>query len=392
VVFVQVSYFQFITSRKEFFMSTIQQAPRDVAPVEAPIQFDEPQFARLLEVDDFLWVSRAREAFGATGQGLAVAVLDTGLNTSHIDFAGRVPAQRNYTDDNGGDPEDATDGNGHGTNVGGIIVANGDHMGIAPEANIIPLKVLGNRGGGSFQAVADALQWVIDNHEQHSVTAVCMSLGDGGNYTNDSLQGDLVRPLLQKLREEKVAVVIAAGNDYARHGSRQGMGYPGIIRECVSVGAVYDAPEGGFRYRSGAEAFSTRAGQITPFSQRLHESVSPDTHTDIFAPGAPVTSSGIRGEHGESTQHGTSQATPVTVGLILLMQDFYQQTTGELPAVDDLVTWLRRGGIPIHDGDDEDDNVKHTNLEFLRADALSALDAVRRHLHKKRLEEGMSDD
>jgi hypothetical protein len=48
---------------------------------------------------------------------------------------------------------------------------------------------------------------------------------------------------------------------------------------------------------------------------------------------------------------------------------------------------LRRGGIPIHDGDDEDDNVGHTNLDFIRADALSALDAVRRSLHKQRLEE-----
>jgi hypothetical protein len=185
-----------------------------------------------------------------------------------------------------------------------------------------------------------------------------------------------------------VAVVIAAGNDYFAHGSQQGMSFPAILRECISVGAVYDAPEGDFSYRSGAKAFSTRAGQITPFSQRLHYSVNRNTRTDIFAPGAPVTSAGNQGEHGESTQHGTSQATPVTVGLLLLMQEFYQRVTGELPVVDDLVTWLRRGGVTIHDGDDEDDNVEHTSLNFLRADALSALDAVRRHLHRMQLEQG----
>jgi subtilisin family serine protease len=368
----------------------VQEFPGEIAPVQPPRQFEEPEIPFLIQVDDFLWVSRARHAFGVAGKGLTVAVLDTGLNADHVDFSGRVVAQRNYTADNGGDPEDATDGNGHGTNVGGIIVANGDHVGIAPDANIIPLKVLSDQGGGSFVAVDEALGWVLDHREAYNITAVCMSLGDGGNYTDDaSLANNAIRRKIQALRDQRVAVVIAAGNHYFQHGSQQGMGYPGIIRECVSVGAVYDAPEGGFRYGDGAEAFSTRAGQITPFSQRLHPEANPSTYTDIFAPGAPVTSSGILGPHGESTQHGTSQATPVTAGLVLLIQDFYQHATGELPAVDDVVTWLRWGGAPIHDGDDEDDNVEHTNLDYVRADALSALDAVRRALHKRRLEEGM---
>jgi subtilisin family serine protease len=366
-------------------MSELPEAPREIAAVEPPMQ--SPQY--LPEVDAFLWVSQARQAFGVSGKGLTVVVLDTGLNTQHVDFAGRIPAQRNYTPDNGADPDDATDGNGHGTNVGGIIVANGDHFGIAPEANIIPLKVLRNNGGGSFSWVAQALDWVIAHREEYNISAVCMSLGDGGNYTSDEFGLDALRLRIQKLRDARVAVVIAAGNDYFTHGSQQGMSYPGIIRECVSVGAVYDAAEGAFSYRSGARADSSGAGQITPFSQRLHPSVNADTYTDIFAPGAPVTSAGILDEHSSSVQHGTSQAAPVTAGLILLMQEFYQRATGELPEVDDLLTWLRRGGVTIHDGDDENDNVQHTNLDFLRADALSALDAVRRHLQKKALEAQM---
>jgi hypothetical protein len=51
-----------------------------------------------------------------------------------------------------------------------------------------------------------------------------------------------------------------------------------------------------------------------------------------------------------------------------------------LPTVAQLINWLQRGGVPIFDGDDEDDNVEHTKLNFLRADAISALDAVRRAL------------
>ena len=369
-------------------MSTAQQAPTEVAPVQPPVQFDAPIFPFLPQVDDFLWVSRARRAFGVTGKGLAAAVLDTGLNANHVDFTGRVPAQRNFTNDYGGDPDNAADGQGHGTNVAGIIAANGDHVGIAPDTNVIPLKVLGNTDGGSFQWIDSALQWVIDNREAHNISVVCMSLGDGGNYTSDDFGDDPIRDKIRELRQARVAVVIAAGNDYFTHGSQQGMSYPAIMRECVSVGAVYDAPEGSFSYSSGAKAFSTRAGQITPFSQRLHYSINRYTRTDIFAPGAPVTSSGKNGEHGESTQHGTSQATPVTAGLLLLMQEFYQRATSELPEVDDLVTWLRRGGVTIRDGDDEDDNVEHTTQTFLRADALSALDAIRRELHRKLLEQG----
>jgi subtilisin family serine protease len=368
-------------------MMQVHESPREIAPVERPVQYEEPELPFLIEVDDFLWVSRARQAFGVTGKGLTVAVLDSGLNTAHVDFAGRVLTQRNFTSDNAADPDDASDGNGHGTNVGGIIVAGGDHVGIAPEAGIIPLKVLGDSGKGSFTAVRQALDWVFDNRKNHNITAVCMSLSDGGNYAGDEdFEEDSIARRIHKLRQANVAVVIAAGNNYFTHGSEQGMAYPAIIRECVSVGAVFDAPEGRFGYSSGAVAHSSRAGQITPFSQRLHPSVHPEAYTDIFAPGAPVTSSGILGENGESTQHGTSQAAPVTAGLILLIQAFHQRVTGELPTVDDVVTWLRRGGITIHDGDDEDDNVEHTNLDFIRADALSALDAVRRSLHKRRLE------
>jgi hypothetical protein len=110
------------------------------------------------------------------------------------------------------------------------------------------------------------------------------------------------------------------------------------------------------------------------------------SQTDIFAPGAPVSSSGINGPNGESTQHGTSQAAPVIAGLILLMQEFHLRAAGELPAVDDLVMWLRRGSVTIRDGDDENDNVQHTGLNFVRADALSALDSIRRTLLRKLLE------
>lgn len=365
-------------------MSNGITVPTDIKPIEKPIQWDGPRFGvgiELIEVDNLISAAKARHEFKVTGKGLSVAVLDTGLRTTHNDFSGRVRAQVNFTDDNNGELGDASDGNGHGTNVGGIIAANADHLGIAPEAGIIPIKVLANNGSGSFEAIENGLQWVLDHHDEHSISAVCMSLGDGGNYDNDTAfrQTEFLKKLSQ-LRDARIAVVIAAGNDYKSHNSQQGMGYPAILRECISVGAVYDAIEGSFSYGSGAVARSTAPDRITPFSQRLHETTNKVAYTDIFGPGAPVTSSGINGDSGESTQHGTSQATPVVAGVVLLVQEFYRNATRELPDTDKLVTWIRDSAAVINDGDDEHDNVDHTNKNFRRVDAFKVLRLVRRNL------------
>jgi len=360
----------------------------ELQPIEKPVQAVEPDSAFLIEVERFIWAKQAREAFSINGEGMTVAVLDTGINNEHVDFSGRIPTQFNATDDNDGDQNDATDGQGHGTNVGGIIVAGGDHTGIAPKANIIPVKVLGNNGRGDWDWIIKGLEWVETNHERHNISVVCMSLGARSNLTSDEdingSSSSRIQELIQSLARAKIAVCIAAGNDYFRF-KEEGMSFPAIVRECISVGAVYDADEGSFSYGSGAEAFSSNPGQITPFSQRLHRSTDHLTRTDIFAPGAPVTSSGILGAHGESTQSGTSQATPVTAGVVLLVQQFYRQATGELPSVRSIAGWLYSGGVPIVDGDDENDNVPNTKKTYRHIDALSALDAVRRHLQRKRL-------
>ena len=108
-----------------------------------------------------------------SGARLAAAVLDTGLRTTHVDFRGRVPDQHNWTPDNGGATGNANDGQGHGTNVAGIIAASeappsagapkGEHTGVAPDARVITLTDLTDNGKGNFAWVESALQWVIDN-------------------------------------------------------------------------------------------------------------------------------------------------------------------------------------------------------------------------------------
>ena len=117
--------------------------PLEIAPIEAPRQFDAPQLGlALAEVDRLIRANEARNLFGIDGTGLTVAVCDTGLNSAHVDFLGRVAAQQNFTADNGGSASDATDGNGHGTHCAGTI--GGQTWGAAKEVNLIAVKMTGD--------------------------------------------------------------------------------------------------------------------------------------------------------------------------------------------------------------------------------------------------------
>ncbi len=346
------------------------------APTEPVYTWEAGRRPRLPESTNLIRASEARTQYNVNGAGLTVAVLDTGINPTHQDFTGKIVEQHNYTADNGGATNNATDGDGHGTNVSGIVVANGIHTGIAPGANIVAMKILDNSGNGSGQALFNALQYLIANHSRLNISVVNLSLGTFENLTAAPV-GDVFRTQITQLRNEGVAVVVSAGNHFYSFNSQQGMSWPAIIPETVSVGAVYDANIGnGFTYGSGAVANTTGPDRLCPFSQRLHVTTNGSTATDIFAPGAALTSTGHTSNTASSIMHGTSQAAPVTAGAILLMQQYYLRRTGTLPSVDDLESWLWAGAVSVNDGDDENDNVTNTGLDFDRLDVLASLQEI----------------
>jgi subtilisin family serine protease len=343
------------------------------------------------EINNVIGTERARSAFEVDGRGLTVAIFDTGLRSDHECFAGRAIQGINLSGE--GAEDDTNDIEGHGTNVTGLIAGKGvrakdPREGIAIGANVLPVKVF----PGNFETIRRGLEWVRANHQMHNITVVNLSLGaPGTNLVTDEGLGEsgasvnALQAVIRELTLKKVAVIFAAGNDYFKS-QTEGMAFPAIFRECISVGAVYDAAMGARAYVSGAKANKTRTDQVTPFTQRLSELTNRQCFTTIFAPGAEATSAGHTAKDATSSQDGTSQAAPTTAGVVLLIQQFVLRQSGQLPSVQFLKDCLRASAHMIMDGDDEDDNVENTNRQYPRLDAFKALATAQSHLTVQAME------
>jgi len=253
-------------------------------------------------------------ALGFTGKGVTVGLIDTGVDTQHPDLADSLVAQHcicgggnttgccpdGSSEQDG--PGSAEDDNGHGTNVAGIITSNGAiaPTGGAPDAQIVVVKALDRNAAFQFTSdVIASLDWIAANRPD--VDIVNMSLGTFVLYMGDCDGAD-ARTMafarsIDALTAQGVLVVASSGNQ----SSGVSMPAPACVHNSFSVGAVWDSNVGP-KTVLGCIDTSTRADQVTCFSNS-------DPSTDVFAPGAPITSTGIRG--GTSTYYGTSQASPM---------------------------------------------------------------------------------
>ncbi|MEB3218005.1 MAG: S8 family serine peptidase, partial [Nostocales cyanobacterium 94392] len=341
-----------------------------VAPDDNSVTPQTNVSGSLINIDDF----RADSRFtGIDGNGFATVILDTGIDLNHPFFgsdsnndgvADRIVYHYDFAD---GDA-DGSDVNGHGSNVSSIVASsNNTYTGMAPGADIIHLKVFEDNGGGNFGYIEQALQWVIANAATYNIASVNMSLGDSGNYTTpQTLYG--IDDELAALEAMDIIVVSASGNDFYSFNSQQGVAYPSADPNSFSIGAVYDSNSGSWSYGNGATAYSSGANHITPFSQR------DDNLTTVFAPGAPITGAGPNG--GTVTQHGTSQASPHIAGIAVLAQQLAEQTLGRRLTVTEFNNLLVSTGVTINDGDDENDNVNNTGLNFKRVDVQALGEAI----------------
>ncbi len=284
--------------------------------------------------DEMIGASLTRSLYNVDGSGLAVAVIDSGIIPDHPAFEKTdgtvIKGGYDFSDDDT-DPS-ATDLNApHGTAVAGIIASQDpENPGVAPGASVVPLRVFGNDGRGSFDWIADSLQWVIDNHEEYNISVVNLSISDLGNYAPPFLpyNSTLVRldSLIGQLEELKIPVIAATGN---RFEGAQGVGFTATIEETISVTGL-----------DGPNKFAEDA-------QRLGESLGGIHATDLAAPGRDVTGAWTNNSFAELD--GTSFAAPLVSGGILLLQEIYVERFGELPTVDQLESWLEGGAPAVYD-------------------------------------------
>lgn len=240
----------------------------------------------------------------ASGDGVVVAVIDTGFDLSHHDLAANLWSNtgetcgdgvdndgNGYVDDCDGwdfynnDAVPEAGGDTHGTHVAGTILARHDAVGIvgvASDATLMPLKAL-QAGSGSMSYAAQALRYAVDN----GADVVNMSLGSNGNY----------QPLadaVEHARVNGVTVIAAAGND-------------GID---IDAAPTYPA--------SYPHANLVSVGAHTATDQRAGFSNYGATNVDVFAPGHMILSAVPGGYDFES---GTSMAAPHVAGVAALLAE-----------------------------------------------------------------------
>ncbi len=193
------------------------------APGVRAVWPDAPVKAHVDVSTRLIGATEVREKYQATGRGVKVAVIDTGVDYTHPDLAGRVV--KGYDFANG--DADPMDDHGHGTHVAGIIggraAAPGGVTGVAPEATIVAYKVLNENGEGFTSDIVAAIEAASDQAD-----VINMSLGGPGDGT------DPMSLAAQAAIEKGVIVVAAAGNEGP---GRDTVSAPAVADNVIAVGA-----------------------------------------------------------------------------------------------------------------------------------------------------------
>ncbi|HNV82891.1 MAG TPA: S8 family serine peptidase [Arenimonas sp.] len=295
-------------------------------PAVSRIDIDAPGFGDAVTPDESSVLNNVSplQGLGLDGTGMKVAVIDSGVDTDHVDLQPRLIAQQCFCSNSNGvggccpngqatqsGAGAAEDGHGHGTNVNGIIVGQGSvsPRGAVPGAQLVVVRVLDNNNSFCCSSdVVSAMDWVASNHPD--VDAVNLSVGTGalfpGNCDTSTSFTQAMAVAVNNLVANGAVVSSSAGNQ----GNSNGMSAPACVQNALSVGATWDFTGGSINFL-GCTDTSTAPKKPACFSNR-------SATTDIYGAGAFVTSTGFNGA--TSTFGGTSMASPMAAACAIALK------------------------------------------------------------------------
>lgn len=253
------------------------------------------------------------------GKGNVIAILDTGCQPDHPDLKDRIIDGKNFTPDFNGDPTNFDDNNGHGTHVAGTVAASyrkeGGVVGVAPEAQLLILKVLAGEGGGEYQGIIDGIQYAIDwkGPSGESVSVISMSLGGPEDVEE-------LHEVIKRSVGAGIPVVCAAGNEGDDRYDTNEFAYPGAYGEVIQVGAI--------NFNRQIENFSNTNDEI-----------------DLVAPGVDIYSTFPGGKY--ASLSGTSMATPHVSGALALIKNIAEKEFARELTEAELYAQLVRRTMPL---------------------------------------------
>lgn len=284
----------------------------DATPYKDQWSMSQTQFDDAMELIKKI---RSQNA-NANDKPIVVAILDTGVDDGHPDLKDIMVEGSDFMNEGG-----TMDENGHGTHCAGIVAGQAKSsagvLGVAGRINvrIMPIKVLGKAGGGSFQAIEKGIRYATDRN----VDVISMSLGAGLEWADlNKSSKPLANAIIKEAIDKGIIVIAAAGNEGCELGGK--CEKPGVVSgKKFSEYTVLPCAYEGSICIGATNADETLANYSNYSSDK--KSSSYRTKADMNAPGTAIYSSWPRSlGKNYNTISGTSMATPFVAGMAALFK------------------------------------------------------------------------